>query len=46
MKTSNVLKSAEPDLEAAALLQVRKNIRDEKKLSKEEKERFLNLLGT
>lgn len=36
-----ILLSSEPDLDAAALLQVRKNIRDDKKLSRSEKERLL-----
>jgi hypothetical protein len=37
-----VLKSAEADLDAAAAQQVRKNIRDDKKLAKQEKERLLS----
>ncbi len=36
-----ILLSAEPDLDAAALLQVRKNIQGDKKLSRAEKERLL-----
>jgi hypothetical protein len=36
-----LLLSTEPDLDAAALLQVRKNIRDDKKLSRSDKERLL-----
>jgi hypothetical protein len=40
-----VLNSIEPDLDAAAALQVRKNIRDDKKLTKQEKERLLSSLG-
>jgi hypothetical protein len=39
-----VLKSVEPDLHAAATMQVRKNIRDDKKLAKQEKERLLRCL--
>jgi hypothetical protein len=40
-----ILKSAEPDLNAAALLQLMKNIRDDKKLAKHEKEPLLALAG-
>ena len=39
-----VLKSVEPDLTAAAVLQVRKNIKDDKKLPRHEKEKLLNNL--
>lgn len=39
-----VLKSVEPDFDAAAAMQVRKNIRDDKKLAKQEKERLLRSL--
>jgi hypothetical protein len=41
-----VLKSLEPDLSTAAVLQVRKNIRDDKKLSKPEIERHLSTVRT
>jgi hypothetical protein len=41
-----VLASVEPDVDAAAALQIRKNVRDDKKLSKQEKERLLALIGT
>ena len=41
-----VLKSVEPDLDAASMLQVRKNIRDDKKLARVEKDRLLSLLGS
>ena len=40
-----VLASVEPDLNAAAALQVRKNIKDDKKLAKQEKDRLLGMLG-
>jgi hypothetical protein len=40
-----VLVSTEPDLDAAAALQARKNIKDDKKLSKQEKEGLLNAVG-
>jgi hypothetical protein len=36
-----ILSSTEPDLDAAALLQVRKNIRDDKKLGRSEREMLL-----
>jgi hypothetical protein len=39
-----VLKSVEPDLDAAAILQVRKNIREDKKLVKQERDRLLSSL--
>jgi hypothetical protein len=39
-----VLKSIEPDLAAAATLQVRKNVKEDKKLARGEKERLLALL--
>jgi hypothetical protein len=39
-----VLISLKPDLDAAAALLVRKNIRDDKKLSKHEKDRLLNVV--
>jgi hypothetical protein len=41
-----VLKSVEPDLDVAAILQVRKNIKEDKKIPKLEKDRLLGLLGT
>jgi hypothetical protein len=40
-----VLKSVEPDLDAASSSQVRKNIKDDKKLPKLEKDKLLSLLG-
>ena len=41
-----VLKSVEPDLDTAAVVQIRKNIKDDKKLPKQEKEALLgNLRG-
>lgn len=40
-----VLASVEPDLDVAAALQVRKNIRDDKKLAKQEKDRLLKAIG-
>ena len=40
-----VLASIEPDLDKAAAVQVRKNIRKDKKFDKTEKERLLRLLG-
>ena len=40
-----VLKSVEPDLHAAALLQVRKNIKDDKKLGKTDKDKLFVSLG-
>ena len=40
-----VLASVEPDLDVAAALQVRKNIRDDKKLAKQEKDRLLKTIG-
>ena len=40
-----VLKSIEPDLDAAVALQVRKNIKDDKKLGKLEKDKLLSFLG-
>jgi hypothetical protein len=39
-----VLKSVEPDLATAATLQVRKNVKEDKKLAKGEKEKLLALL--
>jgi hypothetical protein len=41
-----ILASIEPDLDLAAALQISKNLRDDKKLSKQERERLLGLLGT
>ena len=41
-----VLSSIEPDLAAAAALQVRKNIKEDKKLSRQERENLLNSLGS
>jgi hypothetical protein len=41
-----LLKSLQPDLDVAAALQVRKNIKDDKKISTAEKERLLNTLRT
>ena len=38
MKLSMFLKKTEPDLDAAATLQVRKNVKEDKKLAKGEKE--------
>ena len=40
-----ILSTVEPDLDRAAGLQVRKNIRDDKKLSKSEKDKLLGTLG-
>jgi hypothetical protein len=40
-----ILNSAEPDLDSAAVLQLRKNIRDDKKLSKQDKDRLLAIAG-
>jgi hypothetical protein len=40
-----VLASIEPDLDRAAVLQVRKNVREDKKLGKTEKDKLLGLLG-
>jgi hypothetical protein len=40
-----VLASVEPDLAGAAALQVRKNIKEDKKLSKQERDNLLNSLG-
>lgn len=40
-----VLASVEPDLETAAALQARKNVKDDKKLSKPEKDRILRAIG-
>jgi hypothetical protein len=39
-----VLTSTEPDLKAAAVLQVRKNIKEDKKLAKPERERLLAIV--
>lgn len=41
-----VLKSVEPNLGAAGVLQVRKNIKDDKKLPRQEKERLLSIVET
>ena len=38
------LKKTEPDLDAAATLQVRKNVKKDKKLAKGEKEKLLAFL--
>jgi hypothetical protein len=40
-----VLESVEPDLGAAVVLQVRKNIKDDKKLAKQEKERLFSKMS-
>ena len=40
-----ILASVEPDLDVAAALQVRKNIKDDKKLAKQEKDRLLKAIG-
>jgi hypothetical protein len=40
-----VLKSVEPDLANAAVLQLRKNIKADKKLPKQEKEELLGTVG-
>jgi hypothetical protein len=40
-----ILRSVDPDLDRAAALQVRKNVREDKKLGKKEKERLLGILG-
>jgi hypothetical protein len=40
-----ILASVEPDLDAAVGLQLRKNIKDDKKLSKEERDRLLGIVA-
>lgn len=40
-----ILASAEPDLDRAAAAQVRKNIREDKRLTKSEKDRLFGILG-
>jgi len=40
-----LLASIEPDLDVAAVIQLRKNIKDDKKLCKSEKEKFLGIVG-